>query len=359
MKKKIVIVGSSLKDKGGIVTVIKGIIHSSIKDKYDLTVVESYISGSVFQKIFILLNAIIKYFIMLLLNRVDLVHIHMSYKGSFYRASFFILLSTLFRKPIVLHAHGSSFAVFYNSLNEVGKKYCSCVLNKVNVLIVLSETWKDFYSRIVKKEKIKIVYNGVYVDNTILNKRKHNPRCLFLGRIGQRKGVYDLIKAFNILNKSTNGQVYLNLTIAGDGEVEKARSLVNQYKLDNNISIIGWVNEKGRDDLLINSDILILPSYNEGLPMSILEAMNKGLSIISTNVGGIPEIIKNGKNGILIKPGDIDSLVKNLKKIISNYELRKCFELSGKKIIQEKFDNHKIIAQFNEIYNTILTKEQI
>ena len=129
-----------------------------------------------------------------------------------------------------------------------------------------------------------------------------------LGRLGERKGTYDLVAAAEAaLGKNPE----LRFCLAGDGEVERARAIVKEKGLEGNIDVVGWVNGEEKLRRLHEAATLVLPSYHEGLPMAILEAMAAGKAIISTNVGAIPEVVGDG-NGILVEPGDVPALTQAL-----------------------------------------------
>jgi glycosyltransferase involved in cell wall biosynthesis len=274
----------------------------------------------------------------------------MSYKGSFYRKSVIILLCKLFNKPVIVHVHGSTFKDFYNGLNPTLKKYVQFILNKTDKLVVLSKEWSDFFSTFVKKEKIFILYNGVEVKEKPVSRIKEvNPvvNCVFLGRLGQRKGIYDLLDSIKILKERNIKTVF---HIAGDGEIEKVKSIVKQYGIEDYVKIIGWINDEEREDLLTTSEVLVLPSYNEGLPMAILEAMSYGLTIISTPVGGIPEAVSNGENGYLVNPGDSAALAKAIEKTVTNENWRNQAKKLNRLKISEQFNLADLIKSLEKLY---------
>ena len=301
-KPKILVVGSSIKDKGGIVTVIKNIEESSINDDFTIKRIETYITESVLQRLSIFLVALVRLLGALIFFKPDLIHIHMAEKGSFYRKAIILLISKVFNRSVILHMHSASFDDFYNS-NTMQKKFIKYILNKADRLIVLSKQWEQYYSNIVPPIKITVVYNGVFWIDEDFTRENVTPVGLFLGRLGQRKGTYDLLDSIKeLLNKGIAVRFYF----AGDGEINQVKQLISEYELEEVVDVLGWVNSEQISDLLKKVDFLVLPSYNEGLPMAILESMNYGLPIISTYVGGIPEVITNNDNGYLINPGDTD-----------------------------------------------------
>lgn len=349
-KPKILVIGSSLKDKGGIVTVIKNIEQSSINNYYKIKRIETYITGSILKRLSIFIVALFKLIYSLIFFRPNVIHIHMSEKGSFYRKTVILVISKLFNKPVILHIHSASFDEFYNS-NEFQKKLIKFILNKADKLIVLSKQWEKYYSNIVPRDKIAVLYNGVYrIEQKF--KREHTvPIGLFLGRLGERKGTYDLLSSIKRLKEDgVLGKFYF----AGDGEIEQVKHLIREYELEEIVTVLGWVNSTQINDLLKRVDYLVLPSYNEGLPMAILEAMNFGLPIISTYVGGIPEVITNSDNGYLIEPGEIDELTKALKSLIKSEELRLEMGEKNRDIILNRFDIQSLMKDLSNIYSRLM-----
>lgn len=143
------------------------------------------------------------------------------------------------------------------------------------------------------------------------------------------------------------------LLIGGDGEIEKVQQYIKDNKLDNVAEYIGWVSGEEKIKLLNEVDVFILPSYNEGLPISLLEAMSYNLPIISTTVGGIPEILKNEYNGFLINPGDLIALESAISTLINNPSKRK---LQGKRSgeIVMPFLPNMVINQLDCLYKELL-----
>ena len=132
---------------------------------------------------------------------------------------------------------------------------------------------------------------------------------LFLGLLGKNKGIYDLLEC--IRDHKVEFQGKLKLYIGGNGEIEHVKQLIKEYGIADIVIFEGWVSGDKKIELLNKSDAYILPSYKEGLPISILEAMSYGMPIISTPVGGIPEIVSNGENGYLVEPGNKEDIYNN------------------------------------------------
>ena len=143
-------------------------------------------------------------------------------------------------------------------------------------------------------------------------------RILFLGRVGERKGTPVLLQALAQMRDAD-----WELICAGDGEVSKYKAMAGQLGLEPRVRFLGWVDEDEAQALLAGSDLLVLPSLNEGLPMSIIEAMAHGLPVIATPVGGIPELVTSGKTGLLVPPAEPDTLAEALRHLIEDPQSRR------------------------------------
>lgn len=357
MKTKVLVVGSSLADKGGIVTVMKNINDSSISKEFTMDMVATYITGSALKRVSIFVSGFFRFLLKLLTNRPDVLHIHMSYKGSFYRKSLFVLVAKTFSIPVIVHVHGSSFKDFYAGLSEGQKKYCRFILNKCDKLVVLSKEWYQYFSSLVPNGKVQVLYNGVTKSNFTLQKKNNVPPiALFMGRLGKRKGTYDLIEAIKLLKENGIKGKFL---LAGDGEIEEVNKLIDTYQLHEYVETLGWINGDQKKSLLKTSDLLVLPSYNEGLPMAILEAMDYGLPIVSTPVGGIPEVIKDDENGYLVKPGDVPQLAARLTDLLVNRELRYEMGHNNQRLIAEKYDLDVLLKDLSLLYKKLSRKKRV
>jgi glycosyltransferase involved in cell wall biosynthesis len=117
---------------------------------------------------------------------------------------------------------------------------------------------------------------------------------------------------------------------------------------------VGWVSGEEKNAILAQTMINVLPSYNEGLPMTILETMLYGIPNISTNIASIPEVIKDGVNGFLISPGDIDSLVCKIKELIDDRKLRQKFSVNSYDLVNNSFSLEHNVGQLKECYRIML-----
>ena len=352
-KIKILMLGESLDRQGGIVSVEKLIIKQA-PAKIEIRHLSTLPNGAAVRKILVFVQAVGVLFCNLLKQEADIVHIHVSERGSAFRQALTTIIAWLLGKPVILHAHSADFHVFYTNLPAVIRFGLSWVFCKSTRFIVLSDSWKKFYidNLGLKAEQVVVLPNPVKFPLEIPQKIiSEKVNFLFLGRIGERKGVFDLIRALAAI--SIEKKQNISLTIAGDGEGQKAREIIDELNLNQYVTILDWVDEIQRDELLSQSDVFILPSYNEGLPMALLEAMSWELAVITTPVGGIPELIVDHDNGLLVKPGSISDLSLAMESLVSHPELRQKLSKNARKSVRP-FNIETYMISLVEIYQFLL-----
>ena len=252
---------------------------------------------------------------------VAILHLHTAADGSFWTTSRLAKLGHIMGKKVVLHIHASRFKDFYNESSEKKKQLILNILNDMDVLIVLSNSWKAWFASLgVSENKMTVLHNITDYPTEIVSAKVNDGKThfLFLGAIGQRKGVFDILKTLSAHRDELEG--HIELRIGGNSNEEKLNKSIEEGELQNMVKFEGWVGGERKLQLLNWADVFILPSFNEGLPISILEAMSYGHPIISTPVGGIPEIVETGKNGILVTPGNCDEIYLAMKHYTDNQD---------------------------------------
>lgn len=353
MKKKVCMIVQDKDVKGGISSVVNGYRQSKLKEDIDIIYVESYKDGSKTDKIIKAIKGYIYFVKVLITNKPNIIHIHSSFGASFYRKIPFILMSNMANIPVINHIHGADFDTFYKKSTNKKKTIIKYIYNKCSKLIVLSEEWKDKFKDIVPEEDIVIIENySILNEEAATNKinRNINNNVLFLGEIGKRKGCYDIPRVIEIVAREIPS---VKFTLAGNGNIDKIQSMLKEKGLDRNVIFTGWVINNEKDELLKKSDIFFLPSYNEGMPMAILDAMGYGLPIVSTTVGGIPKIVVNGKNGYTLNPGDIEGFAKAIITLLKNTDKLREYSKNSYSIVKEKYSLETHIGLIKKVYENL------
>lgn len=349
----VIMLGPTLLQQGGMATV-ENLILEHIPPDIEIQHISTHEDGPTLRKIAVFWQALGKLLLTLLRRETHLVHSHFSERGSVFRNAIAIAICRAFRQPVILHAHGSEFKPFYAQLPKAARQLLGLIFRQCSRIIVLSESWKDFYTATLNftSQQVAVLPNAIEFPSELPNRKGSDKATLvFLGRMGQRKGTFDLIEAFAVLSAEVKAKA--ELILAGDGEVEKVRQLVETLDLESHTTVFDWVDSQQRNALLQQADAFVLPSYNEGLPMAVLEAMSWGLPVITTPVGGIPEVVKHNRNGLLINPGDISQLSGAIQSLIENETLRLLLGTTARKDVAP-FDIDRYCGSLASLYRSVL-----
>ncbi|MFT6044231.1 MAG: glycosyltransferase involved in cell wall biosynthesis [Porticoccaceae bacterium] len=344
----VLMIGTAFETMGGISTVVNTYRENGLFERCNVTYVSTHCDGSKIKKIVNAMLAFFKCVYLLLFRSVDVVHIHLSSRASFWRKAVFILLCRLFSKPLIVHLHGSEFREFFDQ--ELGgklRKVAVWIFSTADVIVTLSLEWEKWVKATVDGPRVLTIQNSINPLYAEGGSERNSNQLLFLGRIGTRKGAYDLIRALKDVKEH---YPKVRLLMGGDGEIDQAKSLVKELSLEDNVEFIGWVKGGHKNKLLFESSMFILPSYNEGMPMSILEALAAGLPVISTTIGGIPEQVTDGVEGFLIEPGDVEMLSERIQTLLGSSDLRAQMSSAARKKFNSSFSADKLLPQLENLY---------
>lgn len=344
-KINVLMIGPARSVKGGMTTVVDNYYKYGLDKQVNLNYIETCNDSNKISK-FLKEKKGIKEF-RKEIDSFDVIHIHMASRRSTFRKGRYVRIAKSKGKKVIIHIHGAEYKLFYNECNEKQKEYVRETLNLADKIIVLSEEWKDYFKDLVDEKKISVIYNSIVIPENF-DKDLDTNKILFLGRIGQRKGIYDLIE---VVSKLVPEFPNLKLYVGGDGEVDKLKQIIQEKKLQENVIYVGWTTGEQKEKLLKECSFYILPSYNEGMPMSVLEGMAYKNVVISTKVGGIPKVISNNENGMIIEPGDKETLYKELVELLKDEDKRKKLSNCARKTTEEKFDIKKNIDCLIKLYS--------
>lgn len=308
--------------KGGIASVVNGYRGSVLEQMHEVSYVESYRDGSKFTKFVQALHGYFAFLKVLFRNKPDIVHIHSSFGPSFYRKMPFIYMACLAKIPVVNHIHGAEFDCFYEKASERKQKLIDKVYRKCTRLIVLSKEWKEKISGIVPAGRIDIVENYCILPGEPYDTGRKQNQILFMGAMEERKGCYDIPAIFEEVKKRCP---QAHLVMAGDGELAAVKEAFREKSLLAQTEFPGWIREKEKHELLQKSAVFLFPSHHEGMPMAVLEAMSYGMGIVTTAVGGIPQLICHGESGYLEQDGDLGKLAEDV--ILLLQDEKRCHDM--------------------------------
>lgn len=343
-KIKVLMLGPARDVKGGMTSVVNNYFEYGLDKLINLKYIETINDKNKMSKILEMLKGFMEFIINI--SKYDIVHIHMASRISTFRKGIYVRIAKKINKKVIIHIHGAEYRIFFEECNKRQKKYVRKTLSLADKIIVLSEEWKEYFSNIVDEKKIVVLYNSIILPNDF-EKNTETHKFLFLGRIGKRKGIYDLIE---VIERLLIDYPDIELYVGGDGEIEKVKKIIENKKMKNNVHILGWISGKQREKYLKECTFYVLPSYNEGMPMSVIEGMAYKNIVISTKVGGIPKVIQNKENGIIIEPGDKEKLYESINLLLNNTELRKKISNNARITVKEKFNIENNIKKLIEVY---------
>lgn len=332
--------------KGGVAQVM----YTYSKEVYPVfhCITNSGEGGSI-KKLWQLAKGWVKTAFSLMFSRnIEIVHIHTASYNSFKRSTYYVSLAKWFKKKVVLHIHGGGFKEYY----KTNPKWIKKELLRADYVIALTDTWMQYYRDELQLPYVVTVKNIVSnpkIGNVEKDERLH---LLFLGAINDQKGIFDLLEVINEHQKEWIGHLLLH--IGGNQEIERLERFIKDNNLDNLVQYEGWVSGDKKSYLLNLSDAYILPSYIEGLPISILETLSYGKPVITTPVGGIPEVV-NEKNGYLFTPGDRLAMYEIINGIIENPEEMREKAKNAQTSVGDNFPD-RIAEVLERVYNQLLVK---
>lgn len=281
--------------------------------------------------------------------RPQVLHLHSSAFTSFYRKLLYFHEGRAARLPVIVHVHGSRFEVFHDA-SPLHRRAVERTFERAAAVVVLSEAT----ARVVRgwlggRGDVRVIYNPVHIGPDVTPRRslERPPTVLFMGLLGRRKGAYDLVEAFAEVARRVPRA---RLVMGGNGEVEQVRRAFEERGLADRVELLGWVDGHRKAQAFVDADVYCLPSYNEGLPMSILEAMAASLPVVSTPVAGIPEAVVEGVTGHLVSPGDVAGLADRLAGLLADPGRRMAWGAASRRLAVERFDAEVVVQQAVDLW---------
>lgn len=256
-----------------------------------------------------------------------LLHIHVAGRGSTLRKVILVHLAAALRLRMVLHLHDYNYGGFLDSLPSFAIPPIRSMFRRAQVVIVLGSADRTLLVQRFGLDPARVAVVPNAVPKPDISERQQartgTPvRILFLGDPSRRKGVHDLLAALKSLHDSGFAGWCADIA-GGGGEVESFRADADAQGLSGQVRFPGWLDQIAVRALLAQADILVLPSYAEGLAMSVLEGMSYGLCVVCTPVGALAEVVEDGVSGRLVTPGDVTGLSAALKACIEDSALRR------------------------------------
>lgn len=347
---KVLMCGNHPSNKGGMTSVISQLRgYSWEKEDIRMKFIPTFYPGGPVTKLVYFGISYLRVFLALLIYRPDIVHMHMSYKGSFHRKYLIHTLCRCFGVKDTIHLHGSEFEEWYQKSGKSLKKKVRKLLRESELLFVLGDRWESVVKNIEITANTVVLNNAVPIPETVVKWNEKELRVLYMGVLIPRKGIDVLLQSLDIL-KRTGCIGNMRLSIAGTGEEEgKLKEHCSERGLEDIVAFHGWITGSRKRDLIMESQIAVLPSYHEGLPISVLEYISYGMPVVATRVGDMEAAVKDGVNGFLVEPGNAEALADKLAEAADRGTFMYMSEQS-RRLAKEKFSEEKFFEAVIRCY---------
>lgn len=348
----VLMVGVSSKRVGGMWSVADTYINNyQYNEKVNLTYVATSTNGSIIVRVLYMLLGYLKILYYLTFTKVDIVHVHMAEKGSTFRKGKVCKWASKYGYKVIIHLHAGPFMRFYNTLSSQEAKKVNKIFSYADKVCVLGHYWEKELKMIVPEEKIVVLYNGCNVPNVNL----YNPgskNIIYMGVMTQEKGIFDLLKAIKMIDDKLND---VKVLLCGNDLTNEVLKLIKELKLEKRVFMLGWLDANQKKELLKDALISVLPSYYEGLSMTMIESMAYGIPCVTTNISTMNELFNNIVD--LNMPGDIDGLANTILDLVNNNSERLKISALEYERAKSLFNTSKFINNTIDIYNRVLIGE--
>ena len=299
----------------------------------------------------ILATALVKIVCGRLSGKLAGVHVNMAERLSLFRKSAVIVTCRALGVPVVLHLHAAQLHHYYRTLPSPFQAVTRWVFSLPASCVVLGAAARRFVvdELGVPVNRVEIVINGV--PEPIEPRRKLVPgsiqRILFLGNLSERKGVTDLLQALTFPGFDVSR---LEVILAGGGDIDAYQAKAKALNIHKFVRFDGWVDQKKVAYLLAHTDVLVLASYDEGLPLVILEALANGVAVVCSPVGEIPSTLTDGLNACFVKPGDIAGLAAGLQQVLQQPLFMETLARNGRALYEQKFSLVRFFASVAKVH---------
>ena len=343
----VVMVGTALETHGGIAAVLSSWRSAGLFRRWPVEYIETHCRGSRLDKLACAIGALLAFLSLAARRRHAVLHVHCASRASFWRKSVFMALALAIRWPIVLHLHGGRLERFYGEeCGPLRKAVVRFFLARAACVAVLSERWAAWVRSIAPTARTACIVNPVAWPSSVPVVRD-NARVAFVAHCVESKGIFDLFEAIAALRADIPG---VRLVCAGEGELANVRDRARALGIGSRVRLAGWMNPRQLDELLARSAVFVLPSHAEGVPVSLLEAMAAGCPVIASAIGGIPDVIRDGENGLLVPPGDPAALAAALSRLLVDRELACRLAARGRETVRERHGVQRSLDQLGRIY---------
>lgn len=346
---RVLMVGTALDGHGGVSAVVKMLRSAGLFEREGVAYVATHADGGVLAKLGGAARGFWRALWLCLRARPAIVHVHAASHASFLRKSLVLLLGRLAGAHTIFHLHGGEFRGFAQGAGPLLRRWIRHTLEASSRVIALSAAWGGFVREFAPRARVEIVPNGVPLARTD-EQAPERGRILFLGRVTPAKGVDELLQAVAGLAPH---HPHLRLVLAGEGDADWAWRRARELGIASRVELPGWLDDTARAHQLARAWLFCLPSHAEGLPMAMLEAMAARCPVVVSRVGGVPEALRDGIDGLLVAAHDARALAQAIGRVLDDPGLRTRLAQAARARIEMTYSTDIVCGRLAAIYQQL------
>lgn len=350
---RILMLGTAPQGRGGVAALVSVLQAGGLFERAAVRYVSTHREGGILAKLGAAASGFWHAARACLFEHPAIVHAHASSGASFARKSLLLLLARASGSQTIFHLHGANF-VHFSTIRSgaLMRRWIRHTLERSSLVIALSESWAAFLRGYAPRARVAVVPNAVPLPKRAGDRSATRAveagRIVFLGRLESAKGLVELLDAVALLAPRFPA---LRLVVAGTGECAPWRAAAVARGIGDLVELPGWLDGAARDAELARATVFCLPSHAEGLPMAVLEAMATGCATVASTVGGIPEVLVDGENGLLVPPRDAVALAAALARLLDDADLCARLGDGARRTVEQQYSTEAVCGRLAAIYN--------
>ena len=328
--------GAAPETRGGVASIVESYRANGLFTRWPIQYIATNCDGTPVQQTLLAAKAVRDFGLLLGEKKRVVVHVHASSGAGFWREAAFMGAALVAGSPLILHLHGNGF-----------DRSIRWFLERAAVVCVPCEASRVWVKSVTRSAHVMIAPPPVAI--TVPEVARPN-LVLFLGHLAAQKGIYDLLDAVAKVRAAVPD---LRLVCAGDGDRIGVAHYAERLGIADAVKFTGWVGPSGKRALLEHAAVFALPSYQEALPVSLVEAMSAGIPVVASPVGGIPEVVTDGASGFLVAPGDKRALERSLRRLLLDRTLAARIGAAARETAKARFSPERALPALERLYESL------
>ncbi len=345
---RLIMLGAAPETRGSVAALVEAYRGRDLFRRWPADYIATYGDGGWKEEAKLTLGALRAFAARLAQNRRAALHVHVCARTGMWRQAAFVALAQAARLPLVLQLHGGGFEAFYDRASTPVRAAVGLALKHAAWVVVPCESLRAWV-RTVARDANVLCLPPLVPESRATGGSRQNV-VLFLGRLSAERGVLDLVEAFAQVRASVPD---VRLVCAGEGDRGAVARLAARLGLAQALTITGTLGPSGKRALFESAGVLALPSYQEGMPVGLLEAMAAGVPVVATPIGGIPEVVADGVSGFLAAPGDKAALARLLRKVLLDRPLAARIGAAARESVRRRCSPERGFAPLEDLYASL------